>query len=171
MPPDGPPPTPCAAADVALVHDAGYVDAVLGMAGRASERLWCSLFIVDPAPMHDRDLRVLGILEALAVARWRGVDVRLLLGGSRTNLDIAAATAGASAVAQRLGVPTRWLTRRPRRGSHVKCVVADDEALTGSHNWSPGALSGQVQDSIWLRSPELVAVIADRLADQWERAG
>ena len=168
--PSAPRPLPSAPADVRLVPDGAYADEALGMARRAVERVWCSVFIVDLASAGDPSLRVFRILQELAAARWRGVDVRLLLGGSRTTFDIAAATASAWAVAHRTGVPTRWATRFDRRGSHVKCVLADDEVLTGSHNWSPGALGGHIQDSVWLASPELAAVLADEFLAQWGRS-
>lgn len=165
---------PVGAADVAveLVADGRYPDVLLGMLRRARDRVWASVFIVDVDPFPAPRLAVVGVLRELAAARWRGLDVRLLVGGSRTNLEIAEAAAGAVQVATTLGVPARWLTARDTRASHVKLVLCDDEILTGSHNWSPGAFSGlQTQDSARLVSADLAAHLAGTFLAQWARAG
>jgi phosphatidylserine/phosphatidylglycerophosphate/cardiolipin synthase-like enzyme len=102
----------------------------------------------------------LRLSEALADASWRGVDVRVVVGGSRDNYQIAAIAAAARAVLADAGVPTRWLSARPGRGSHAKLIISDDFVLTGSHNWSPGAFDGsQVQDSVVVSSPSLAGAL------------
>jgi phosphatidylserine/phosphatidylglycerophosphate/cardiolipin synthase-like enzyme len=155
-------------ADVALVSDGEYQTVVTGMARRARHRVWASLFMLDLAT-PDPKLRVLGVLQELAAARWRGVDVRLLIGGSRDNLQMAESSATALAMAKRLELTTRWMTSRDARGTHAKFVVADDEVLLGSHNWSLSAFALSAQDSVWLRSPELAAYLSDAFVSQWLR--
>jgi phosphatidylserine/phosphatidylglycerophosphate/cardiolipin synthase-like enzyme len=99
------------------------------------------------------------------------VDVRLLIGGSRTNFEIAEISDLARARALQLGIPCRWLTSRDVRGSHAKVVVADHETLVGSHNWSPGAFGDdQTQDSLWVASADLAAYLASEFRTQWRRA-
>ena len=153
-----------------LVSDADYLPVILDLVDRARATCLCSVFIVDLAPSRDRVLSVGEVLRALAAARWRGVDVRLLVGGSRENLEIAETADVARARALALGIPCRWATSKPGRGSHAKFVVADDAVLTGSHNWSPGAFGGQVQDSLLLRSVDLAAYVASIFERQWATA-
>jgi phosphatidylserine/phosphatidylglycerophosphate/cardiolipin synthase-like enzyme len=153
-----------------LVPDIAYREELGRLVMAARERVWCSIFLVELDPHADPELRVPSALRELASARWRGVDVRLLVGGSRSNLLIAEASAGAVALARQLGIPVRGLGRAGRRGSHVKLVIADDWVLTGSHNWSPGALGGQTQDSVAVRSAGLSAYLAGTFLDQWRRA-
>jgi phosphatidylserine/phosphatidylglycerophosphate/cardiolipin synthase-like enzyme len=155
-------------AEVALVSDGEYETVVTGMTQRARRRVWASLFMLDLTTPDPR-LRVLGVLQELAAARWRGVDVRLLIGGSRGNLQMAESSATALAMAKLLELATRWMTSRDARGTHAKFVVADDEVLAGSHNWSLSAFARSAQDSVWLRSPELAAYLSDAFTAQWLR--
>jgi phosphatidylserine/phosphatidylglycerophosphate/cardiolipin synthase-like enzyme len=157
------------APEVALVSDRRYPRILRGMVQRARQRVWASVFIVDVDPATDPGHKVLDVLHELAAARWRRADVRLIVSGSRDNLEIAQAAATAVAVARRLKLPTRWLGARERRGSHAKYVIADDEVMLGSHNWSATAFLGSVQDSAWLRSPSLAAYLSALFAAQWLR--
>jgi phosphatidylserine/phosphatidylglycerophosphate/cardiolipin synthase-like enzyme len=155
-------------AEVALASDRDYEVLLTAMIRRARRRIRVSMFIVDLV-RYDPALRVLGVLHELAAARWRSVDVQMLIGGSRKNLDIAQSAATGLAVARRLVIPTRWMTARDVRGSHAKYIVADDEVMLGSHNWSPSAFASSTQDSLWLHSPELAAAMCDAFAAQWLR--
>ena len=74
---------------VRLVADAEYLPTLRSLVASASWRLLCSVFIVDLAPARDPALVVDSVLLDLQEARWRGVDVRLVIGGSRTNFEIA----------------------------------------------------------------------------------
>jgi phosphatidylserine/phosphatidylglycerophosphate/cardiolipin synthase-like enzyme len=156
----------------ALVADGAYQKALVGLATQASRRLLCSIFIVDVSPGADRSLPVEEFLAALAEAAWRGVDTRLLIGGSRNNVALIEAAESGRARALSVGISCRWLTSRNVRGSHAKLVIADDGVLTGSHNWSAGAAVGseQTQDSVLVRSPDLAALLAARFEEQWQRA-
>lgn len=165
-------PTAVAPARAHLVSDGEYNPALLGLLDSARMRLLCSLFIVDITATPNGGLMVDDLLMHLADARWRGVDVRLLVGGSRDNIALAEAADAARARARALGIDCRWLSSRNVRGSHAKLVIADDTVLTGSHNWSAGALSGehQTQDSVMVASRDLAAVLAQRFEAQWQRA-
>lgn len=156
---------------VRLVTDGDYLPTLRDMVARSTWRCLVSVFIVDLSPARDGSLAVDNLLLDLQEARWRGVDARLVIGGSRANIEIAEISDAARARALQLGIPCRWLSSRKVRGSHVKLVVADDEVLTGSHNWSPGAFgSGQTQDSLWLASSNLAAHLASQFRRQWRRA-
>lgn len=158
------------AAEGRLVHDGDYAEELTRMIRLAHERVWCSLFLIELDTQLDPQLRVPEILRQLASARWRGVDVRLLIGGSRSNLLIAEASATATMIARQLGIPTRGLGHTGKRGSHVKLAVADDWVLSGSHNWSRGAFGGQVQDSVAIHSKDLAAYLSNLFLAQWQRA-
>lgn len=149
-----------------MVHDQEYPDVLSGMIARAKYRVWASLFIVDINPQGDPGLRVLNIFHELSAARWRGVDVRLVISGSRDNLAIAEATASAVLLAEQFKIPTTWLAAVPRRGSHSKFVIADDEVLLGSQNWSPSAFLASTQDSVWSESAALAAYLGGIFAEQ-----
>lgn len=151
-----------------LVADEEYPVMVREMLSGARRRCLVSMFIVDAG---SRSESMNSIVLALEAALWRGLDVRIVLGGSRTNLRIAEATAGAAQVFHDRSIPSRWLTAQQWRGSHAKIVIVDDFVLVGSHNWSVGAFSGQHQDSVRVDSPALAAYFTALFDAQWLRAG
>ena len=155
---------------VRLIPDAIYPLELHRLFEGATQRIWCSMFLIDLEPEVDDTAPVLVALRALAFARWRGVDVRLMIGGSRTNESLAEAAVSAAVMAKRFDIPTRTLLAGDVRGSHSKIVIADDWVLTGSHNWSNGAWTTHVQDSVSVLSPDLAALLANTFIDQWRRA-
>ena len=157
-------------ASVQLVPDDAYGPTLRRLIRRARERVWCSLFILEINPLRDPNRLIAAVLRDLAAARWRGVDTRLILSGSRTTLLIAEAVAGALRITRDLGIPARSFGQPGTRGSHMKLVVCDDMVLTGSHNWSPGALQNQVQDSVLVQSKNLAATLSIVFLEQWRRA-
>ena len=153
-----------------LVPDASYPGELRALIQNAQRTCLCSIFLVDLSPLRDRALVVDAMLRDLADANWRGVDVRLLVGGSRENIEIAETADVARARALQLGIPCKWATSTPTRGSHAKFVVADDQVLTGSHNWSIGAFTNQTQDSVVVTSRDLAAYLAGLFERQWAAA-
>lgn len=157
---------------VVPVPDGEYVDVAADLIKGAYRRCLCSIFIVDIDPARDHDLQVNRLLEHLARTTWRGADTRLLIGGSHSNVSIAEASQAALEVGKGLGIDTRWLSAHVGRGSHAKLVVADNQVLLGSHNWSGGALGGQQrQESLLVASADLAAYFSAVFDVQWDRAG
>src|SRR5262245_32668989 len=154
-----------------LVADAEFLPVARRIIGAASRAVHCSYFIVDVSPYRGPALLVNELLYELEAAYWRGVDVRVLLGGSRQNPDILEACVGGALRLTALGVPVRLLTSRAiSRTTHVKLTIADDRVLTGSHNLAGGALSSETQDSLLVASPSLAAYLDSRFESQWLRA-
>lgn len=157
-------------AQARLVKDDEYYGTARALIARARRHCLISLFIVDvKSGQQDRDAKVFGLLKLLRDASWRGVRVKLLIGGSRSNLLIAETAEIARHVALELGLPCRWLTGQDIRGSHSKLLVCDDRILTGSHNWSAPAFSSQVQDSVLIDSADMAAYLSSLFYKQWER--
>lgn len=159
-----------AESQVSRVADGAYPDVLASLVSNAQRRCLCSVFIVDVDPVRDPDLLVHDVLQRLQASDWRGVDVRLLIGGSRRTLQIAESAQAARTAAIAMGVTARWLSSRPVRGSHAKLVIADNTVLVGSHNWSAGAFSGQRQESVAVASPGLAEFFAAKFDEQWARA-
>src|SRR5437016_6490129 len=135
---------PCgiAEANVTLIADGEYYDTVQHLVRRCKGRFFANVFIVDPTPGRDPMLKVDTLLADMRLALQRGVDARLIIGGSRSNVQIAEATIMANWRARQLGVPTRLIAFKPRLSSHAKVVVSDTLTLAGSHNGSGGAFHG-----------------------------
>jgi phosphatidylserine/phosphatidylglycerophosphate/cardiolipin synthase-like enzyme len=154
-----------------LIVDDEYYGVARALIAQARRACLASIFIVDlKAGQLDRDARVFQLLKLLREASWRGVQVRLLLGGSRSNLLIAEAAEVARYVSLELGIPCRWLTSQDVRGSHSKFIISDSRVLTGSHNWSAPAFTDQTQDSLLLESAALAAYLTAYFNRQWNRA-
>lgn len=159
-----------AGGEAALVHDEDYGPVAASLIARARHYCLAMVFIVDPDPVEDDDLLVDGLLRDMAAAAWRGVDARLVIGGSRTTGDITDATLLGRARARMLGLPCRLVAAREQPSNHTKCLVSDGHVLLGSHNWSPGALTGQRQDSVLIADNALAAHYLTAVLTQWETA-
>ena len=157
--------------NVALVPDSTYYGTLRCLIERSATNLFASVFIVDTNAHDDPDAKVLQVIRALECAVWRGVEVRLLIGGSSTHLAIAESCYIARQVALSHGVDCRLLAGEQRNGSHAKFVIADDCILSGSHNWSSRAFSNEVQDSVLIDSVPMAAYLKSVFNSQWDRAG
>lgn len=154
---------------VALISDERYYSTIKTLISNAKISCFVSLFIIDIKGFRDPDLKVYQVLKYLQDALWRGVDVKLLIGGSRKNILIAESAQIARSVALSMGINCKWLTSRDVRGSHSKFVIIDNLVLCGSHNWSAPAFSDQIQDSILIESSALASYSRNLFEKQWLR--
>lgn len=154
-------------AKVNLVSDGDYFPVVIKALQKARYRCYCSIFIIDYDLDNDFDVRLTNVLSELASTAWRGVDTKLLIGGSRANSQILKFSLLALARARHLGLDTRLVTATEGDNSHVKMVIADDFILTGSHNWSRGIFGDQIQDGVLIQDPALASTLSKYFFDQW----
>ncbi len=155
--------------EAGLVSDEQYHQVVKWLCLRARRRIFATIFIVDIMPSDDNDRQnlVVNLLNDLKSACLRGVDVRLIIGGSKQNPNIQDKTEATLVHCRHLNIPCQLMSLNSNMSSHKKIVVADDRVLLGSHNWSSGAFSGQIQDSVLIEDPRLASYLADELAIQW----
>lgn len=102
---------------------------------RAEQRIWLAMYVLRPD-----DGPVGGLLDGLAAAAARGVDVRVCLdlGQERDGEPDLKHEAAAAWLAAR-GV--RVILDEDRVTSHAKVMVVDGRfVLSGSHNWTRSAL-------------------------------
>lgn len=130
----------------------------------------CSLFIVDHGERGHAFEAVDHLLTELASANWRGVDTRLVIGGSRENHRIRSSALLATARAKELGISTRLASALRHVNTHMKLMIVDDRALIGSHNWASGMLGGQIQDSILVESAELASGLIALFQSHWDES-
>lgn len=154
-------------AEVQAVPDADYHPRAVALIRSARRHCLSSMFIIDHGLTGNSFARVDDLLVELAAAHWRGVDTRLVVGGSRDNVLIRGSSLLAQARARTLGVPVRLAAATKGAASHLKLVLVDDTLLTGSHNWGAGMLGSQVQDSVLVRSATLAATLRDAFDGQW----
>lgn len=156
------------AADCHLISDGEYIPWVEHLVHQARRRILVSMFIIDLVPRCGKS-SILKLLSRLQRATWRGIDVRLLVGGSRKTFAIAEASQIAASVCASKGIVCKWLTgERNVRGSHAKMVIADNHVLVGSHNWSE-RLGNETQDSVLIHSKAIASNLAREFEKQWTR--
>ncbi len=85
-------PLQCASDGCRLVSDQGYSGVTRQLLSATEIRALYNVFIVDIMPDSTSANPVMEIVQDLEAAAWRGVDARLLIGGSRTNIEIAKAS-------------------------------------------------------------------------------
>jgi hypothetical protein len=150
-----------------LIPDRDYLGFIERLFASAERRCLASLFVVGSAPWGDRRALMEGLLRELAEARWRGIDARLLVGGSPENVMSAELAREAERRANVLRVPCRWLTRTPQLANHARVVIADDHVLVGTHGWLERTATDGAKDSVCVTSTSLARQLADRFNTQW----
>lgn len=151
---DSPRPTqPSEVVPVEAVLGAEWLDHALAVLRSAERQVEVSSFLLLPG------LRVDRVLDALAAVADRGVPCRVLADeeGASTSEVID------------------WLNERgceakldsPVRTTHTKLILADDEALFGSHNLTDAALGENVEASLRLRDPEAVGWLRRAFEALW----
>jgi phosphatidylserine/phosphatidylglycerophosphate/cardiolipin synthase-like enzyme len=151
-----------------LIRDDQYHQIVKYLCLRARRRIFANVFIIDLLPSEETiETVVADLLLDVRDARLRGVDIRLIIGGSKQNADIQDKTEAALKHCQRLKIPCQLMSLFSESTSHKKLVVVDDRVLIGSHNWSHGAFTGQIQDSVLIEDDRLASYFADEIANEW----
>ena len=142
-------------------HEAEYARAVERLVAGARARVWVLMFVIRADP----DSPVMGLMEALAAAKGRGVDVRVALDRGLT-YDTKESEHKHEAPAAWLrdhGVPV--LLDELARTSHAKVVLVDGRwAVVGSHNWTRSALVANRETSLLLDDPRIVSQLEGELA-------
>ena len=147
-----------------------YFTFLNGMIQRSKKRIWAAIFIVNPTVDDDIFLTLRNLLKRLYYAKWRNVDVRVLIGSSN-NLGIGIANETAYSYLLDLGIPVHRFIGKYRKSLHSKYVILDDELIIcGSHNWTPGAVHLHQEDSIAVFSEELNLLLRDEFSSHWEYA-
>lgn len=152
-----------------LVADRGYLAFVERLFATARHRCLVSLFMVS-APWRDQERILEGLLLELARASRRGVDARLLVGAGPSNAQMIEVAAAVWSRGAALGVPSRWVSSIPKVAGHSRVVIADDNVLVGSHNWSEPSAPGQ-PDNVFVVSRSLARRLDRRFGEQWIQAG
>lgn len=137
----------------------------------ARRRVWAAVFIIDPRPEEDPDGTVALLLDTLARAKWRGLDTRVLVGGSARTPAIELAGRVARRYLEAAGVPCRqFVGKRGETSLHSKYLIADDAVIVGSHNWTRRALVADTELSLGVASPTTATTLGFEFVRDWDRA-
>src|SRR5207249_12341321 len=104
------------------------------------------------------------VIDALAAAHRRGVDVRVLMDpGQPYNRSTFA-------VLRSAGVDVRWYPVPPGALLHAKIGLFDSELLLGSANWTYSGLDVNHELDVETQDPQAVAAYESRFRLDWERS-
>jgi phosphatidylserine/phosphatidylglycerophosphate/cardiolipin synthase-like enzyme len=156
---------------IRLLEDGAYYDYLIEAIRSAQTSIWAHIFSFNFRPPDDGELMVRSVARALGVARKRGVDVRILLGGNaRRFLTLPAGNMLAIRFLTGLGVDCRIYNNEGTRDSHAKFYIVDGATLVcGSHNWSPRALSRGVDTAVALESRAIASAARPFFMDAWKQ--
>ncbi|MDJ0765307.1 MAG: phospholipase D-like domain-containing protein [Myxococcota bacterium] len=150
-----------------LQDDEAY-DFLWSKIAKAHRRIWASVFIVNMSTASDDELRIRDLLKHLAYAKWRNVDVKVLVGQSTVGA-IQVQTGTAAAYLQSMGIEARSFRSDEDISTHSKYLVIDDDLIVvGSNNWSPGGLVKNTEDALAIKSADLNTALALNFLKHWE---
>lgn len=154
---------------VLLLNDANYLYFVLDNIKNAKNKIFAVIFIIDPRVRTDkrRDVRLL--LDELAYAKWRGIDVKVIIGRSSETLNIDIANRVTFQYLQRKSIPTRFFLPTSKDYSlHSKYIVFDEDLLVlGSHNWTGNAFHRSKETSVAIYSKEIAIKMEREFEKLW----
>lgn len=134
-------------------HEYDYARTVERLITGARKKVWVMLFVAHP----DGDGPATRLLEALAAAAARGLDVQVCLDQSKVygTADLDLKHEEAAAWLRNHGVTV--VIDEIDRTSHGKIVLIDERTLViGSHNWTRPALTSNREASLVVDDPALV---------------
>jgi phosphatidylserine/phosphatidylglycerophosphate/cardiolipin synthase-like enzyme len=142
---------------VKTVVNRQYFPEVLGLFNAATQRIRVVMYGINYSPKYAGS-KVNQLVEALAAARARGVDVAVAVDLSDYNHLLNKVNAPAKKFLDDAGVaifddPLKTTT-------HAKVVVADGCAVIGSVNWGKDALENRNEACVAIRDPEVAEVFA-----------
>lgn len=147
---------------VKTVVNRQYFPEVMGLFQSATQRIRVVMYGINYSPKYAGS-KVNQLVEALAAARARGVDVAVAVDLSDYNHLLNKVNAPARKFLADAGVAT--FDDSLKTTTHAKVVVADGCAVIGSVNWGKDALENRNETCVAIRDP----VVADRFAEYFER--
>ncbi len=143
-----------------VLNNRDYYGRVHSAIQHAKKSIHIAMYVMKYYPDEASSVNLL--LEDLAEARSRGVDVRVVLEGSETVIDSSAVNYleenGVSVSLDPTGVTT-----------HAKLIVLDGETVVvGSTNWSNSALRSNNETNMEVKDPATAKLYEDYFQSLWE---
>ena len=130
-----------------------YGPIALDMIEHAERRVHLIEYVIyDSGPVQD-------LLNALVYAADRGVEVKVL------SDEAASDTASALAFLSQYGIETRFDS--PNTTTHNKLIIADDQTLVGSTNFSTSALSYNNESDLFIADAAVTAYYEEVFQALW----
>ena len=134
-----------------------YFPEVMGLFNAATQRIRVVMYGINYSPKYAGS-QVNRLVEALAAARARGVDVAVAIDLSDYNGLLNKVNAPAKKYLADAGVAV--FDDPAPTTTHAKLVVADGVAVVGSVNWGKDALENRNETCVAIRDPAVVEAFA-----------
>jgi phosphatidylserine/phosphatidylglycerophosphate/cardiolipin synthase-like enzyme len=142
---------------VKTVVNRQYFPEVLGLFQSATQRIRVVMYGINYSPKYAGG-KVNQLVEALAAARARGVDVAVAMDLSDYNHLLNKVNAPAKEFLAAAGVAT--FDDPLKTTTHAKVIVADGCAVIGSVNWGKDALETRNEACVAIRDPVVAEAFA-----------
>ncbi len=140
--------------EVSRVFDRDYEPAALSIIDGAEDHVYVIEYVI-----YD-DGVVAGLLDAMVAAHDRGVDVRILADEEAAETAQAIDALAAAGVDAKLDSPSTTV--------HNKLILADDQVLVGSHNFSDNAMTENHEASLLVRDPDVATWYEGYFQAMWQ---
>ena len=134
-----------------------YFPEVMGLFNAATQRIRVVMYGINYSPKYAGS-KVNQLVEALAAARARGVDVAVAIDLSNYNALLNKVNGPAKEFLARAGVAV--FDDDLQVTTHAKMIVADAAVVIGSVNWGKDALERRNETGVVIRDPEIAAYFA-----------
>ena len=134
-----------------------YFPEVMGLFNAATQRIRVVMYGINYSPKYAGS-KVNQLVEALAAARARGVDVAVAIDLSDYNGLLNKVNAPAKKYLADAGVAV--FDDPAQTTTHAKLIVADGCAVVGSVNWGKDALENRNETCVAIRDPAVVEAFA-----------
>ena len=134
-----------------------YFPEVLGLLNSATQRIRVVMYGIKYDPKYSGS-KVNQLVEALAAAHGRGVDVAVAMDLSDYNATLNAVNAPAKQYLAAAGVAV--YDDAEKVTTHAKMILADDRVVIGSVNWGYDALERRNETCVVIRDPDIAAYFA-----------
>ena len=134
-----------------------YFPEVMGLFNAATQRIRVVMYGINYSPKYAGS-KVNQLVEALAAARARGVDVAVAIDLSNYNALLNKVNAPAKQYLAGAGVAV--FDDDLQVTTHAKMIVADDAVVIGSVNWGKDAIEHRNETGVAIRDPAAAAYFA-----------
>lgn len=154
------PPTASTATGSAL-RDGDYYERARTLFDGAQRRIWIVVYGINT----DSSSKVKALVDRLAKAAARGVEVKVILEQADYSTSINALNQRAAKVLQAAGVTVRFDALATI--THAKVTLVDDEAIVATNNWGEGGFGRYHEAGVQTRVPAVVTELASYFNTIW----
>jgi len=155
----------CFPADVVSLSNQEYFPAAQKAISEAKKSIFVVMYLIS-FNKEDKNSKVSQLMNELAKAKLRDVEVKAILDYQRTGSSLAAGEANFEAFNFLKDNGIEAYFDSVQAYTHTKAIVIDKRiVISGSHNWSDAALTRNNELSFLINSPKL----ASRILDEFSR--